>query len=412
VIIGASLAGLRAAETLRQRGFDGEVVLVGAEPHLPYDRPPLSKGLLAGTIPVERIALRGTEAYHDLDLTLRLGVRATALDADGRTVTLHDGHRSEVLPFDGCVIATGGDPRWPAGWPHPHELGGLFALRTLDDCVGLRAVLEASPRRVVVVGAGFIGAEVAATARHMGVEVTVLEALPVPLVRALGPSLGAAVSAIHRRHGTDLRTGVGVEGVVGHGRIEQVRLADGTVLDADAVVVGIGVTPATGWLEGSGLTLRDGIVCDTTLRAAPRVYAAGDVARWPNLRYGDPGVGEEMRIEHWSNANEQGALAGANLLAELSGGVGSAYDGLPFFWSDQYDAKIQMLGRPSGDLPGDRAEIVLGDADGHFVAMYGRGERVRGVLGVGFSKPLMSFRKPLLGGMTWDEGLAHIETYR
>jgi NADPH-dependent 2,4-dienoyl-CoA reductase/sulfur reductase-like enzyme len=217
---------------------------------------------------------------------------------------------TDEVPFDGLIIATGGTPRWPASWPH---LDGMTALRTLDDAKALQAHLDGSPQRVVVIGAGFIGAEVASTARAKGLDVTIVEAMPVPLTRGLGPRMGAAVSAIHRDHGVDLRTGVGVAGIHGDGagHVTTVALEDGTTLDADVVVVGIGVAPETGWLASSGLELRDGVVCDATLAAVGfhGIYAAGDLTRWPNAF-----SGEEMRVEHWTNANEQGVLAAKNLL--------------------------------------------------------------------------------------------------
>ena len=298
-VVGASLAGLRAVETLRRDGYDGRLVLVGAEAHLPYDRPPLSKEFLAGEVEPDDVALR-RGPYDDLDLDLRLGRRAVALDLASRAVALDDG---EPVVFDGLVLATGSTPRVVPGTP---DLPGINVLRTLDDALAIRAKLDARPR-VVVVGAGFIGSEVAATCRLRGLEVTVLEALPAPLVRGLGPVLGMACGELHRDHGVDLRLGVGVAGFEGDGRVERVRLDDGTAVDADLVVVGVGVAPATDWLATSGLTLDNGVVCDETLLAAPGVVAAGDVARWPNPLFG----GESMRVEHWTNASEQGVAASA-----------------------------------------------------------------------------------------------------
>ncbi len=252
VVVGAALAGLRAVEELRAAGFAGRLVMVGAEPRQPYDRPPLSKQVLAGEWDAEQTALRH-QPYDDLDLDWRLGRRAAALDVAGRTVTLADG---EVIGFDGAVLATGAVPRT---LPTTPPLPGIHVLRTLDDSLALRAELEHQPR-VVVVGAGFIGAEVAATCRRRGLTVTVLEALPAPMVRGLGSMLGGVLGALHRDHGVDLRLGVGVAGFEGRERIERVLLGDGTTVDADVVVVGIGVRPATDWLEGSGLTLDDGVV--------------------------------------------------------------------------------------------------------------------------------------------------------
>lgn len=396
VVVGASLAGLRAAEMFRTDGFDGRVVMVGAEAHLPYDRPPLSKAMLAGDWEPDRIQLRKAEALGQLDLELHLGVPAERLDVAGRTLHLADGRD---LAFDGCVIATGASPRrlpgQPVGWT------GLHELRTLDDSLTLRADLTGhGPRRVVVIGAGFIGAEVAATARKLGHQVTVLEALPAPLVRGLGEAMGNAIGAVHTANGVDLRCNVGVAGFAGDGRVEGVVLADGTTIAADVVVVGVGVTPNIGWLQDSGLTLGNGIVCDAFLRAAPGVYAAGDVACWPYN-----GDGPLTRIEHWSNANEQGSHAAANLLAELNGEAPTPFTTQPFVWSDQYDRRIQVLGRVSGDH-----EIVVAHGsvdDGAFITLYGDAGRLMGVLGVNLPKKLAGYRKLLAAGASWPEALAH-----
>ncbi len=360
VVVGASLAGLRAAETLRTDGFEGRLALVGAEVHLPYDRPPLSKKLLAGDWEPDRIELRRSHEYEDLDLELHLGVRAEALDIASRTVRLSDG---SGVSYDGVILATGATPRRLPGQP---QLPGIFELRTLDDSLALRAALTSRPARVIVVGAGFIGAEVAATARSRGLDVTLLEALPVPLERGLGPAMGTAIAGLHLDHGVDLRLGVGVDAFLGSARAEGVQLSDGSVVEADVVVVGVGVAPATGWLEGSGLELRDGVVCDAGLAAGPPgVYAAGDLVRWPNELFG-----EEMRIEHWTNAAEQGAAAARNLMAWSAGSEPTPYAPVPFFWSDQYDARIQFVGRASG---GDHVEVVQGSVEERkFVALYAR----------------------------------------
>jgi NADPH-dependent 2,4-dienoyl-CoA reductase/sulfur reductase-like enzyme len=394
VVVGASLAGLRAAETLRTDGFEGRLTVVGAETHLPYDRPPLSKKVLAGEWEPDRIHLRKPDEYNDLGFDLHLGVKAVGLDTAARQVHLSDG---SALPFDGLVIATGAAPR---RLPWQPELPGIFELRTLDDSLALRRALEEGPRRVVVVGAGFIGAEVAATARSRGLEVSLIEALPVPLARGLGPALGAAIGELHRARGVDVRLGVGVEAMEGGERVERIRLTDGTVLDADVVVVGVGVAPVTDWLEGSGLELRDGVVCDATLAVGPPgIYAAGDLARWTNELFG-----EEMRVEHWTNAAEQGAAAARNLLATGAGGTGTAYAPVPFFWSDQFDARIQFLGRAGGD---DDVEVLHGALDSsQFVALYGRAGRFRGVFGLSSPKLVMRYRKLLLGRTSWEEALA------
>src|SRR3954462_13699151 len=261
VVVGGSLAGFRAVEELRHLGYDGRLTVIGAEPHLPYDRPPLSKQVLSGNWELDRIALRSIgKEISELDVDWRLGVAATGLDLAARAVELADGTH---VAFDGLLIATGTAVRTLPGQP---TLGGLHTLRTLDDCLALRHELDREPERVVVVGAGFIGAEVAATARERGLEVTLLEALSTPLQRALGDRMGNVCADIHRDHGVDLRLNTGVEGFDddGHGRLTGVRLTDGTTIAADVAVVGVGVVPNTGWLEGSGLTIDNGVVCDDT----------------------------------------------------------------------------------------------------------------------------------------------------
>jgi NADPH-dependent 2,4-dienoyl-CoA reductase/sulfur reductase-like enzyme len=395
VVVGASLAGLRAAETLRAEGYRGALTLIGAEAHLPYDRPPLSKKLLAGQLDVERTHLRRETEYGDLDLGLRLGQPAVALDPVDRRVELADG---TSVAYDGLVIATGAAPRVLPGQP---ALDGVFVLRTLDDSLALRAALDAAPRRVVVIGAGFIGAEVAATARGKGLAVTMVEALAAPLERALGPEIGAVFAELHRDKGVDVRLGVGVAAIEGGQRVERVRLTDGTVVDAEVVVVGIGVAPVTDWLAGSGLELRDGVVADAGLAAGPPgVFAAGDVVRWRHEL-----LGEEVRLEHWTNAAEQGAAAARNLLATAAGGDVTPYQAVPFFWSDQYDARIQCLGRPD---PTDDVAVVHGSlAERRFVALYGRRGRLRGVLGVSLPKLVMPYRALLGRAVSWDDALAH-----
>ena len=395
VVVGASLAGLRAAETLRTDGFDGRLAVVGAETHLPYDRPPLSKKVLAGEWEPDRIHLRKPDEYDDLGFDLHLGVKAVGLDTAARQVRLSDG---SALPFDGLVIATGAAPRRLPGQP---ELPGIFELRTLDDSPraaprpGGRAAPRGGGRRRLHRRRG--------GGHRAGVAVwrsSLVEALPVPLARGLGPALGAAIGELHRAQGVDVRLGVGVEAMEGGERVERIRLTDGTVLEADVVVVGVGVAPVTDWLEGSGLELRDGVVCDATLAAGPPgVYAAGDLARWPNELFG-----EEMRVEHWTNAAEQGAAAARNLLATGAGGAGTAYAPVPFFWSDQFDARIQFLGRAGGD---DDVEVVHGALDSsQFVALYGRAGRFRGVFGLSSPKLVMRYRKLLLAGTSWDDALA------
>ncbi len=392
VVVGASLAGLSALEALRQEGFQGELIAVGAEQALPYDRPPLSKQVLQGQWEPDKTMLREQGQYDGLGVTWHLGRRATALDPAARTVTLDDG---EPLSYDGLVIATGATPRW---LPGTEGLAGVHVLRTLDECLALRAELDGASR-LCVVGAGFIGAEVAASARVRGVDVTVLEALPAPLARAFPAELGAACAALHLDQGVDLRCGVTVAGFEGDGRVTGVRLGDGQVVECDVVVVGIGVVPETGWLESSGLTLDNGVVCDSTCATpAPGVVAAGDIARWPNNLFG-----ETMRVEHWSNAVEQGAAAAKRLLA----GPGEAVDfaPVPYFWSDQYDTKIQFLGRC---CPTDEVRIVDGSTEERrFVALFARDGRLMGALAFNRPRQLMAYRKLLAAKTSFDDAIAH-----
>ena len=390
-VVGASLAGLRAVETLRRRGFDGRISVVGAESALPYDRPPLSKEILQGKWEPERTRLRDPASYDELEVDWRLGVRATGLDTATRELEL-DGR--ERRGFDRLLIATGASPRRLPGTP---ELDGIHTLRTLDDALAIRAALERGPR-VVVVGAGFIGAEVAASCRERGLDVTMLEALPVPLGRAIGAKLGRWLADAHRDRGVDLRCGVGVAGFEGARRLERVRLDDDTLIEADLAVVGIGVAPETDWLRSSGIELRDGIVCDATCATSvPGITAAGDVARWHN-----PLFSTEMRVEHWTNAAEQGAAAGLRLLCEDH--EAAPFAPVPFFWSDQYELKLQMVGHVSGE---DELRIVQGSpAEGRFLALYGREGRFTGAFGLNRARQVMQQRVRIAEGISFDEAIA------
>jgi 3-phenylpropionate/trans-cinnamate dioxygenase ferredoxin reductase component len=392
VIVGASLAGLRAAEELRNLGHTGRITMVGDEPHRPYDRPALSKQVLAGTKPPDSTTLVvGRGSVEDLELDWRLGESASGLDLAARSVLLAGG---ETLPYDGLVIATGASPKRLPGTDH---LGNVHTLRSLDDCEAIRSTLTAGPRRVAVVGAGFIGAEVAATCRGLGIEVSLIEALPVPLERGLGPAMGSVVADLHRDHGVDVRLGVGVVLIEGGDHAERIRLTDGTVLDVDLVVIGIGVTPNTAWLERSGLTIDNGVLCDATCAAAPGVVAAGDVARWPNQRFG-----EVMRIEHWDNAIAMGTHAARTLVAGPA--AADAYEPIPWFWSDQYDRKIQLAGLAG---PDDAVQVISGSVEERrFVAFYGRAGRLVGVLGMSQPAQVIKWRHLVEEGVSWDAALA------
>lgn len=397
VVVGASLAGLRAIEAARKLGFDGKITLIGAEPHLPYDRPPLSKAYLDaiedGGEPESTVFRTEDMLRDELGVELVLGAPATGLDTVSRIVTVKGGLQ---VPYDALVIATGAHARRLPGTDH---LKGVYTLRTLDDADAVRAALD-DRARVVVIGAGFIGSEVAAGARKRGLDPVVIEALPTPLVRAVGEQMGAALAGLHTRNGTDLRCGVGVSAVEGDGNVERVVLSDGTVIPADLVVVGVGATPAVEWLEGSGLVLDNGIVCDENLFTGTEgVYAAGDVARWKN-----PVFDRHMRLEHWTSAAEQGATAAKNA---LNPGEAKPYATVPYFWSDWYDVRIQFVGSPQAE------EIIVVDGDleaeNRVVALYREGDRFVGALTVNGQTEIMKYRGLIQKKASWSEALEFAE---
>jgi 3-phenylpropionate/trans-cinnamate dioxygenase ferredoxin reductase subunit len=367
VIVGASVAGVAAATGLRSAGFEGEIVLLGEEPHAPYDRPPLSKQLLCGVAGVEDIGLAGARELPSARVVQRLGCRATALDPEQRVVEID--HREE-LSYHGLVVATGSVARRLNVLP---EVGGVHVLRTLDDALAVRKDLAGAPH-VVVVGAGFIGLEVAASARSLGHGVTVIESAPAPLARVLGTDVGARFAELLRSHGVEVRCGVGVSGVqTVDDRVARLDLDDGTSVPADVVVVGVGADPATDWLAGSGLELADGLVCDENLRAGPGVYGVGDVARWEHPLFGS------IRVEHWMTAVDHARAGARNLFAELEGdaGAGEPVAQVPYFWSDQYGVKVQMAGWANGydevvevSRESEHADLLLG-RDGRLVAALG-----------------------------------------
>ena len=326
VVVGAGVAGMRAAETLRRDGYDGALTIVGAERQAPYHRPPLSKKLLSGQ--VHRAGIDMAPQF-DMDARVLRGATAVGLDMSGRTIQVRDDGQNLSLDFDGVVIASGAEPR---EWPGGQAPDGVLLLRTVEDCLSIRERLGSRPR-VVVVGGGFIGSEVAATCRLLGLDVVLVEKASGPLVQALGAELAPLWAKLHREHGVDLRVGVGVDGFVGNGRVEAVRLTDGSQVPADVVIVGLGVTPATDWLQGSGLHLDDGVVCDATGAAEGdtgdgNVVAAGDVARWWHPLYE-----RHLRTEHWDDAARQGEAAARTLLAGRE--HAQAFDAVPYFWSDQ-----------------------------------------------------------------------------
>ncbi|MFC9061733.1 NAD(P)/FAD-dependent oxidoreductase [Streptomyces sp. NPDC057074] len=377
-VVGASLSGLYAARELRAQGFDGRLVVVGDEPHPPYDRPPLSKEFLTGRADEERLALSDAEEAAELDADWLLGVRARALDARGRTVLLDDGR---TVSTDGVVVATGASARRL----HGGGLAGVHTLRTLDDARALRAHLTRGPCRVVVVGGGFVGAETASSCAALGHDVTVVEAAAMPLVPHLGAELAAVCASLHRRAGVGLVTGASVAALRGTAAVTGVDLTDGRALPADVVVVGIGATPNTAWLAGSPLLLNDGVLCDDgCVTALPQVVAVGDVAR----------VGG-TRAEHWTSATQQPRAAVRNLLA---GRTLESARSVPYFWSDQYGSRLQFAGRRRD---GDTVRIAEGGiaggapAEGGFLARYDRDGRTTAVLAVDRPRPFMRARREL-----------------
>jgi NADPH-dependent 2,4-dienoyl-CoA reductase/sulfur reductase-like enzyme len=365
-------------------------VLVGDEPGAPdgiaADRPPLSKAYLSGKA-AEAPGLLTAEALAGLGVELR-HARATDLDLDRRRVLLHGG---DDLPFDALVVATGSSPRTVPGLePQP----GVFELRTAADAAAIRDACTGGAR-VVVVGGGFIGAEVAWTLHELGRPVTVVEPLPTLMVRGLGPQVGEAFTRRHAAAGIDLRLGAGVAALEGADRVAGVRLTDGTLLPADVVVLGVGTAPETGWLADSGLDLRDGVVCDAHLAAvgAEGVYAVGDVARWRNPRYD-----EDVRVEHWTNAAETAGVVAANLT-----GTPARHEAVPYVWTEQLGGRLQVFGRVR---PQDELRVVHGDLDGAFVAVTGGEGRLQAAVGFGMVKQLLAYRKLLSAGVSWDEALA------
>lgn len=389
VVVGASLAGLRAVEAARRGGYQGQIVMIGDEPHLPYDRPPLSKQMLEPEpdAPHDPTFRSREHLTDELGVQLELSTRATALDVVERAV--HCGGRE--VPYDTLILATGSTVRRLDG---THHLDGIHTLRTLEDCYKLRRDL-ATAKRVVVVGAGFIGAECASAARARGVPTTIVEAAPVPLVRAYGERMGRVCAQLHERNGVSLCLGAHVQGFDGTDRVEAVRLSDGTRLDADLVVVGIGADPAVEWLHSADLAVEFEVACDRYLAtSAPDVYAAGDIARWYN-----PVFGRSMRLETWTSAAEQGAVAARNAL-----GLDKPreYRTVPYTWTDWYGSRLQFVGDPvSEDI-----QIVLGDEHSdRFVALYRQGDRLVGALAMNNSSVVMKYRAMIGAGASWRDGL-------
>lgn len=375
VVIGGGVAGVSATETLRDRGFDGTLTLVSDERHLPYNKPPLSKQFLRGEVGADEIHLRSPEWYADRQVDLVLGDAAVEVATGTGRVLLRSGTE---LPYDRVLIATGGMAR---KLPLANDDLGVHVLRSLDDAVAVRAGLRDGAARVVVVGAGFIGAEVAASARSLGCEVTVLELSPHPLSRVLGPAVGGYYARLHASHGVRMRFGVGVREITSESSVKRVTATDGSIHEADVVVVGIGINVQDDLGREAGLAVDGGIVVNAYGEtSASGVFAAGDVTRHPSLP-----TDELVRVEQWQNAQHQAQAAAASLMGE-----DHPHREVPWFWSDQYDVKLQMAGRPDDHC----AVIVRGDLeDRDFSVFYLDGNRVRAVVGVNRARDVRTGRR-------------------
>ena len=399
VIVGASLAGVHAAQAIRRAGSDATITLIGDETDQPYDRPPLSKQYLGGDWDAEKLLLRPSKDPEALGVEWRLGTDAVGLDLEARTVrTLSMADGADEVAFDGLVVATGARAR---RLPDAEGLGDVHVVRSKADADRLRAAVDDRGGPIVVIGAGFIGGEVAATFRSAGHEVTMVEAAEAPLTRVLDAEAGLLIADRHRSAGVDVRLGVGVDGfeVDDHGdhrHVRGVRLTSGEVIEARTVVVGIGAIPNTEWLAGSGLAVDNGLRADATCLVAPGIVAAGDVVSWDHPRYGRP-----MRVEQWDNGVDQGGYAGKRLLADLAGEAApEPFGPVPWFWSDQYDWKIQFAG-----IAGPNHEVIHGDpADGRFAQLYlDAAGAPCGLLAVNRPRHAIKGRQFLTAGASADE---------
>ncbi|SEB65183.1 Reductase C-terminal [Rhodococcus koreensis] len=387
VIVGASLAGLRAVEAARTEGFTGEIALIGDEQHLPYDRPPLSKAFLEGR--TQDTTFRDVATLTDeLGVQLHLGSPATGLDLEHRKVIAG----GSEIEYDRLIIATGSTARTIDGGS---ALRGVHVLRTKDDAVAIREAVTPGAR-VIVVGGGFIGSEVASSCLKLGARATIVEAAPVPLTRAVG-SLGAALTTLHGMNGVEVRTGLAVDELLGENRITAVRLSDGSILEADLLIVGIGSSPATSWLEHSGLALHPidrGVLCDENLATnSDGVYAAGDVAYWDNTTFG-----RRMRLENWTSAAQQGGHAARNALRSDP----ASYGTVPYYWSDWYGKRIQFVGLPDAE----EVRICSGSVEeGRLVALYRSKNRVIGALTISQPRHIMKLRAQIEAQASWESAV-------
>ncbi|SCG78008.1 NAD(P)/FAD-dependent oxidoreductase [Micromonospora inositola] len=400
VIVGASLAGTRAAEQLRSDGFDGAVVLLSDEQECAYDRPPLSKQYLQGQFTRDEISLLTEDELRGLDIDVRLGCRAIGLDAAGRILHVAGG---ESIPFDGCIVATGARPRLLPGLSEPLDRH-IHVLRTAADAARLRAVLGPGVR-LGIVGGGFIGCEVASTAAVLGAAVTVLERDPLPMSRVLGDLVGRQLADMQRSHQVELHSEAAVKDIrIGDGRdgAVEIHLMDGSRLSFDHVLVSVGAQPNVEWLESSGLRIEDGLVCDEKLFVTDHVVAAGDVARIE-----DTNGSLQRRIEHWTNAAAQGEVAAAGLLAGRTSA--RPFRAVPYVWSDQFGARLEIVGSPLGT---DEVSEVWSSSDhNRRLYAYRRGESVTALVGFNAVECLVRIRRNLVGeAHITDAALRELET--
>jgi len=378
LIVGGAAAGLSTAEALRRVNFDGEVVVAGEELERAYDRPPLSKQVLSGEWDESRVHLFPDARLQRLNADVRLGARATAADLDRRSVIFDDG---SSLTYDDLVVATGVRPRQLPNTPD----SGVFSLRTLEDSRRIRAALL-DHRELLIIGAGFLGLEVAATASKLGANVTVIEPQMAPLSDRLGAYTADRLINLHREAGIDIRTGVGFDSFIfedegGRSFARGIRTTAGDTIESSSILVAIGCVPNTEWLQESAIDLSNGVVCDEYCRAAPNVWAAGDVAQWHH-----PGIDRSVRLEHRMNASEQAAVVAANIVGETR-----RFTPVPFFWTDHYHAKIQLAGViPAASV--ERTEYEDGDS---FVRTFWADDRLMGVVGWNAAKAMMPFRQQL-----------------
>lgn len=384
VVIGGGLAGAKAAEGARSAGFDGRIVLVAEEAHAPYERPPLSKGVLRGEKEPDTTEVGGEEFVKKNSIDLITGVPAESIDVEARKVRLGNG---DDIAFDRLVLATGARPRrldLPGA-----DLDGIYYLRTVDDSLRLRAAITGA-KRVAVIGGGWIGTEVAASARQMGADVVVIDPAPVPLQRVLGAEMGEVFRRLHTEHGVTIRSGAGVTELRGSNRVEEVVLEDGSTERADVVVVGIGVLPETALAKAAGLPVDDGVLVDERLQTTvPGIFAAGDVAKAFHPHYN-----QHVRVEHWSTAQNQGTTAGRN-----AAGANETYDRLPYFFTDQYDLGMEYVGLGRGD---DEV-LVRGDLEKReFIAWWLRDGKVTAAMNVNIWDVVDDLRAVVQSGRSLD----------